>query len=132
MEVYIDDMITKSVYASDHTGHLGDTFNILRKHQMHLNLDKCAFVLTSGKFLGFMVQQRGIEANHDKIWAVLGRKSPSTIKEVQSLAGRITALSRFISKATDWCKPFFKALKEGKKLQWTTECEEAFKPGERS
>ena len=53
-------------------------------------------------------------------------KSPSIIKEVQSLAGQIAALSRFISKATDWCKPFLKALKAGKKLQWTAECEEAF------
>ena len=53
-------------------------------------------------------------------------KSPRTIKKVQSLAGRVAVLSRFISKATDRCKSFFKALKTGKKLQWTPDCEEAF------
>lgn len=116
MEVYIDDMITKSVYDGDHAGHIS-TFDVLRKHQMHLNPEKCAFEVTSGKFLGFIVQQRGIEANLDKIGAILVMKSPSTIKEVQSLVGRVAALSRFISKATDRCKPFFKTLKAGKKLQ---------------
>ena len=60
-----------------------------------------------------MVQQWGIEANPDKFRAVLGMKSPSTIKKVQSLA-------------TERCKPFFKALKARKKLQWTAECEETF------
>lgn len=80
--VYIDDMITKSVYAGDHARHLSDTFDVLGKHQVHLNLEKCAFWVTSGKFIGFMVQQRGIEANPDKIRAVLDMKSPSTIKEV--------------------------------------------------
>lgn len=82
MEVYIDDMITKSVYAGDHARHLSDTFDVLRKHYMHLNLEKCAFGVTSGKFVGFMVQQRGIEANLDKICAVFYMKSPSTVKEV--------------------------------------------------
>ena len=62
MEVYIDDMITKSVYASDHAGHFRVAFNILRKHQMRLNLEKCAFGVTSNKFIGFMVQQPRIEA----------------------------------------------------------------------
>lgn len=82
MEVYIDDMITKSVYAGDHARHLSDTFDVMRKHYMYLNLEKCAFGVTSGKFVGFMVQQRGIEANLDKICAVLYMKSPSTVKEV--------------------------------------------------
>ena len=127
MEVYIDDMITKSVLAREHLRHLRDTFTVLRRHQMRLNLKKCAFGVISGKFLGFMVQQRGIEANLDKIRAVLEMKLPHTIKEVQSLACRVAALSRFFSKATDRCKPFFKALKADKKLQWTPDCEEAFR-----
>ena len=130
MEVYIDDMITKSIHAGERLGHLRDTFMVLRRHQMRLNPKKCAFGVTSGKFLGFMVQQRGIEANTDKICTVLDMKWPCTIKEVQSLAGRVAALSRFISKATDWCKPFFKALKaesfprtEGVPRQCSTTCQ---------
>ena len=68
--------------------------------------------VSSGKFLGFMVLQRGIEANPDKIQAILDMEPPKNIKEVQSLIGRIVALNRFVSKATDKCLPFFKILKK--------------------
>lgn len=59
MKVYIDDMITMSVHASDHAGHLIDTFNVIKHHQMRLNPEKCAFWVTSSKFLNFMVKHRG-------------------------------------------------------------------------
>ena len=67
MEVYMDDMLVKSKTATDHVTHLADTFAILRMYQMKLNLLKCVFRVTSGKFLGFMVNHRGIEANPEKI-----------------------------------------------------------------
>ncbi|XP_022881099.1 uncharacterized protein LOC111398433 [Olea europaea var. sylvestris] len=80
----------------------------------------------SGQFLGYIVDQREIEANPVKIVALLEMRSPQKSKEVQSLSGQIAALSRFISKATDNSLPFFSVLKQGKKFQWTSECEEAF------
>ena len=67
MDVYIDDMLFKSKVASDHVAHLTDTFNILRVYCMKLNPLKCAFSVASEKFLGFMVNQWGIEANLEKI-----------------------------------------------------------------
>ena len=79
---------------------------------MKLNPSKCAFRVSSGKFLGFMVSKRGIEANPDKIQAILSMEPPKNIKEVQSLTGRVAALNRLISKATDKCLPFFKVLKK--------------------
>ena len=91
---------------------------------MKLNPAKCAFGVSAGKFLGFIVNHRGIEANPDKIKAVLDMPSPSGIKEVQRLTGRIAALSRFVSKASDKCQPFFQVLK--KAFQWDIKCEEAF------
>ena len=87
---------------------------------MKLNPSKCAFRVSSGKFLGFMVSHRGIEANPNKIQAILNMKSPRNIKEVQSLIGRVAALNRFVSKATNKCLPFFKVLK--KAFEWTDEC----------
>ena len=63
LEVYIDDMLIKSKESPDHTMHLQETFDLLRRHDMKLNPLKCAFGVNSGKFLGFMVTQRGIEAN---------------------------------------------------------------------
>ena len=91
---------------------------------MKLNPSKCAFDVSSRKFLRFMMSQRGIEANPEKVQAILNMTSPKTVKEVQKLTGRIAALNKFVSRATDKCMPFFKTLKQA--FAWTDECEAAF------
>ncbi|KAI5344469.1 hypothetical protein L3X38_012346 [Prunus dulcis] len=74
-----------------------------------------------------MISQRGIEANPEKIHVILDMTIPKTVKDIESLTGRVAALTRFISKATDRCAPFFKALKGSKRnITWTTECDTAF------
>ena len=112
VEVYVDDMLVKSLDEGRHLDNLHETFNTLRQYNMKLNPSKCAFGVASGKFLGFMVSHRGIEANPKKIKAILDMKPPQNIKEVQSLTGRVVALNRFVSKATDKCLPFFRILKK--------------------
>uniref|UniRef100_A0A2N9IDH1 RNase H type-1 domain-containing protein n=1 Tax=Fagus sylvatica TaxID=28930 RepID=A0A2N9IDH1_FAGSY len=124
VEVYVDDMLVKSKEEDGHLDDLRETFQTLRKYQMKLNPSKCAFGVYSGKFLGFMVSQRGIEANPDKIKAILEMQPPKNTKEVQRLTGRIAALNRFMSRSTDKCLPFFKTLK--KAFEWTDECQQAF------
>ena len=124
MEVYIDDMLVKSTMDELHIGHLVKAFLILKEYNMKLNPAKCAFRVSAEKFLGFIVNNRGIEVNLKKIKAVLDMPSPSSIKEVQRLTGRIAALSRFVSRASDKCQPFFQILK--KAFQWDVHCEEAF------
>ncbi|XP_074342020.1 uncharacterized protein LOC141679418 [Apium graveolens] len=120
MEVYVDDMLVKSEVTTDHIKHLMEMFNILRRFRMKLNPQKCVFGVESGKFLGFIVNHRGIEANPAKIKALLDMKSPTNVKQVQSLTGRIAALNRFVSKSSDRCKEFFKAIKlAGKDFVWT-------------
>ena len=91
---------------------------------MKLNLGKCAFGVTAGKFLGFMVSQRGIEVHPNKIQAIMELTSPNTIKEVQILNGKVAALNRFISRATNKCLPFFCTLK--KSFEWMTKCQQVF------
>ncbi|CAA0827440.1 Unknown protein, partial [Striga hermonthica] len=125
MEVYVDDMVVKSVHASDHITHLQDMFAILRSYSMVLNPKKCTFGVESGKFLGYMVSQRGIEANPAKIKAIQDLTPPTSVKGVQALTGRLAALNRFISKSTDRCTPFFEAIKKGKRFEWTEECKKA-------
>ena len=93
---------------------------------MKLNPTKCAFGVASGKFLGFMVTQRGIEANLEKIKAILDMKHPSNKKEVQQLTRRVAALSRFISKSAERCLPFFKVLRQAKGFLWSDDCRQAF------
>ena len=85
MEVYIDDMLEKSTTTELHIAHLSEAFQILRNYNMKLNPAKCAFRVLAEKFLGFIVNHWGIEANPDKIKAVLDMPSPSGIKEVQHL-----------------------------------------------
>ena len=79
---------------------------------MKLNPNKCTFGVMAGKFLGFMVSQRGIEVNLEKIRAIMELKPPRIVKEVQSLNGKIVALNRFVSRATDRCLPFFRTLRK--------------------
>ena len=91
---------------------------------MKLNPSKCVFGVTVGKFLGFMVSQRGIEVNLEKVRAILELEPPRTVKAVQSLNRKVATLNRFVSKATDKCLPFFRVLR--KYFEWTDECQKAF------
>ncbi|CAL8994056.1 unnamed protein product [Prunus brigantina] len=110
MEVYVDDMLVKSRTANDHLRNLSLMFGKLKQYNMCLNPSKCAFGVSSGKFL-----------------ALIDMQVPRTKREVQSLTGRVAALAHFISKATDRCAPFFKALKGSKRqVEWTSECDRAF------
>ena len=124
VEVYVDNMLVKSLDEGKHLDDLQETFSTLKRYNMKLNPSKCAFGVASGKFLGFMVSHRGIEANPEKIKAILDMQPPQSIKEVQSLTGQVAALNRFVSKATDKCLPFFKVLKEAFEL--TDESQRAF------
>nr|XP_017225012.1 PREDICTED: uncharacterized protein LOC108201232 [Daucus carota subsp. sativus] len=126
MEVYVDDMLVKSLNKADHLEHLKEDFEVLRTHKMMLNPAKCAFGVGSGKFLGQMVSKRGIEAKPDKIKAILDMEPPKSVRDVQKLTGRITALGKFVSKSGDKCLPFFKALKKVKNFEWTDESQVAF------
>ena len=126
MEVYIDDMLVKSKERPDHTTHLHQAFELLRAYDMKLNPTKCAFGVSVGWFLGFMMTQRGIEANPTQLKAILESPAPSSRKGVQQLTGRLAALGRFISRFTDRLKPFFIILKEANRARWNEECDRAF------
>ena len=78
-------MLVKSWDEKKHLDDLQETFDMLRRYNMKLNLSKCAFEVSLGKFLGFMVSQRVIEANPNKIQAILNMEPPKNVKEVQSL-----------------------------------------------
>ena len=120
VQVYIDDMLVKSLREKDHLNNLQETFDTLRSYNMKLNPSKCVFGVTAEKFLGFMVFQKGIEVNPEKVRAIIELGPLRTMKEVQNLNGKIAALTRFISKATDKCLPFFRILR--KLFEWTDEC----------
>ena len=76
--MYVDNKLMKSKDEANHLDDLKETFSTLRKYNMKLNPAKCVFAVVSGKFLGFMVSQQGIEANLDKVKAIIEVKSPKT------------------------------------------------------
>ena len=101
LEVYIDDMLVKSVKAELHVDHLAESFQVVKDYKMKLNPTKCAFGVSSRKFLGFIVNNREKNANPYKIKVVLDMQPLSNTKEIQRLTGIIAALSRFVSRSSD-------------------------------
>ena len=93
IKIYVNDMVVKSKVVSEHLGDLDNTFNVLRKHKLHLNASKYSFDVGSGKFLGYMVTHKGIEVYLDQIKAINDLKPPRNAKEVQKLVGMIAALN---------------------------------------
>ena len=123
MDVYIDHMLVKSEQRPDHAAHLQQDFNILGEYGMKPNTMKCAFGVSAGRFLGFMVKPRGIEANPTQLKAILKSPTPTSKKEIQRLTGRLTALGRFIFCFTDRLKPFFATLRGTSRVEWNEECD---------
>ena len=92
---------------------------------MKLNPSKCAFGVNAGRFLGFMVTQRGIEANPAQLKSILESSAPASRKGVQQLIGRLVTMGRFISRFIDSLKPFFVILKGANQAGWNEECDKA-------
>nr|CAN70061.1 hypothetical protein VITISV_025665 [Vitis vinifera] len=127
VEVYIDDIVVKSKTREEHVLHLQEVFQLLRKYDMKLNPSKCAFGVSAGKFLGFMVSQRGIEVSPDQVKAVMETPPPRSKKELQRLTGKLVALGRFIARFTDELRPFFLAIRKTGANGWMDSCQNAFK-----
>ena len=111
MEVYIDDMLVKSKERPDHTKHMKEDFEVLRTNGMKVNPLKCAFGISSGKFLGFLVMHREIEANLVQLGAIMESHTPTSRKGMQQLIVQLATLGRFISRYIDRLKSFFTTLK---------------------
>ncbi|MCH99186.1 putative protein NYNRIN-like, partial [Trifolium medium] len=121
----MDDMIVKSKEKVDHTIHLKKVFDQARKYNMRFNPEKCTFGVKAGKFLGFYLTERGIEANPDKCRAFFEFPTLDSKKSIQSLNGMLTALSRFVAKSAQHALHLFKLLRKESMFEWTEECESA-------
>jgi hypothetical protein len=122
----VDDIVVKSVQRRDHISDLTKTFVNLRAANLKLNPEKCVFGIHKGKVLGCLVSTKGIEANPDKIKAVLEMQDPVSVKDVQKLTGRVAALNRFIPRAAERSLPLFQVLRSAKNFQWSETQKQAF------
>ena len=116
----------KSKDCEVHMPALRKFFERIWFYKLRLNPKKCPFGVTFGKLLGFMVSQRRIEVNPDKIKAIVETKHPRTEKEIQGFLGRIQDISRFIAQLTMTSKPIFRLLKKEVPRVWNEQCQETF------
>ena len=111
-EIYVDDMVVKSMTVEAHVNDLEEVLAQDRKYEMRLNPGKCVFGVKGGKFLGFMLTERGIKANPDKCQAIVQMRNPRNLKEVQRLIGKLTTLSRFLPALVEKARPIIMLLRK--------------------
>jgi len=107
-------MLVKSKQEERQIEDIQGVFEVFRQHKLRLNMEKCVFGVGVGKFLGYLITNRGIEVNLDQIEAMKRLKTTSNPKEVQVLTKMLAALNQFISKFADRCRPFYQLLKKWK------------------
>ncbi|KAK2995571.1 hypothetical protein RJ640_000047 [Escallonia rubra] len=128
LEVYIDDVVVKSEDYQKHVEQLETTFIRMRKHRLKMNPLKCAFGVSKGNFLGFLVHQKGIEIDKNKAKAIINAKLPSNKKELQRFLGKVNFLRRFIANLAGKTKAFsvLLGMKGDTEYRWEAEQQSAF------
>jgi hypothetical protein len=127
VEAYVDDIVVKTRKASDLISDLEVTFRCLKAKSIKLNPEKCVFGVPRGMLLGFIVSERGIEANPKKIVAITNMGPIKDLKGVQRVMGCLAALSRFISRLDEKGLPLYRLLRKAERFTWTPEAEEALR-----
>jgi hypothetical protein len=117
IQVYINDVVITTRKEESLIDDLKETFDNLDRYKLKLNPTKCSFGVPAGQLLGFLVSTRGIEANLEKIQAILAMGKPTKLHEVQQLIGRVDALSRFIARLGEKALPFNALMKKSDKKQ---------------
>jgi hypothetical protein len=111
IQVYIDDMVITTRKEESLISDLAETFDNLNRYKLKLNPTKCSFGVLAGQLLGFLVSARGMEANPEKIQAILTMGKPTKLHDVQKLVGRVAALSRFVGRLGEKTLPFCALIK---------------------
>ena len=125
-EVYVDDTIVKSKEREGHIVNLMRFLERIKEYNWDWTLQKCTFGVTTGKLLGFLVSDRGIEVDPSKIKAILEMPPPKSVEEIRGFLGRLQYISRFIAKLISTCKPIFKLLRKNEPHEWNDECQKDF------
>uniref|UniRef100_A0A2N9H3A7 RNA-directed DNA polymerase n=1 Tax=Fagus sylvatica TaxID=28930 RepID=A0A2N9H3A7_FAGSY len=126
IEDYVDDIVVKSKTRGDHFSILKKVFERCRLYKLKMNPLKCAFGVSAGKFLGFLVHRRGIDVDPARSSAIATMKPPTTHKELKSFLGKLSYIRRFIPGLAAVTSTFAPLLKKGASFHWSTECQEAF------
>jgi hypothetical protein len=127
IQVYIDDVVITTRKEESLISDLQETFDNLNRYKLKLNPTKCSFGVSAGQLLGFLVSARGIQANPEKIQAILTMGKPAKLHDMQKLAGHVAALSQFVARLGEKALPFYALMKKSdNKFEWTEEADAAF------
>ena len=128
IKIYIDDIVVKSKKATKHVNHLRKNFERMRLYLLKLNPFKCAFGVQVENFLWFLVHERGVEVDQNKVKAIILAKAPENKKELQKFLGQVNYLRRFISNLAGKTKVFSDLikLKEVEEFKWEKQHQIAF------
>uniref|UniRef100_A0A2N9FUN2 Uncharacterized protein n=1 Tax=Fagus sylvatica TaxID=28930 RepID=A0A2N9FUN2_FAGSY len=126
IEDYVDDIVVKSKKREDHLRILRKVFDRCRLYKLKMNPLKCAFGVSAGKFLGFLVHNRGIDVDPAKASAIATMKAPTSHKELKSFLGRLSYIRRFIPGLAAVTAVFTPLMKKGVPFVWSTACQQAF------
>ena len=127
VEDYVDDLVVKAKNPVEHMMHLRHVFERCREHKLRMNPSKCAFGVSLGKFLGFLVHHRGVDLNPTKAEAIATLNPSTTLKELRSFVENVSYLRRFILGLAEILKPLVEQTKKGVTFVWCDQCQKAFK-----
>ncbi|KAG9458203.1 hypothetical protein H6P81_002711 [Aristolochia fimbriata] len=126
VECYVDDLVVKKKVRADHLLDLRVVFERLRRFQLKMNSLKCAFDVTSGKFLGFVIHHWGIKIDQTNIDAIQNMPESRNISELKRFQGHLAYIRRFISNLAERCQPFSRLMKKDVPFDWDDACRNAF------
>uniref|UniRef100_A0A2N9G339 Integrase catalytic domain-containing protein n=1 Tax=Fagus sylvatica TaxID=28930 RepID=A0A2N9G339_FAGSY len=126
IEDYVDDIVVKSKKREDHLAVLRKVFERCHVYKLKMNPLKCAFGVSTSKFLGFLVHQCGIDVDLTRASAIATMKPPTTHKELKSFLGKLSYIRRFIPGLATVTSTFAPLLKKGVPFSWSLECQQAF------
>ena len=118
LEDYVDDIVMKLKKRKEHVQVLRRVFERCRAFKLRMNPLKCAYEVSLGKFLGFLVHSRGIDVNSVKATTIATMKPPTTVKELKSFLGKVSYIRRFIPSLVLITSAFTKLLKKGQSFEW--------------
>ncbi|RDY12008.1 Tf2-9, partial [Mucuna pruriens] len=127
IKLYVDDMIAKSKTLEQHIKDLRKLFTRLRKYKLRLNPAKCTFSVKTEKLLSFVVNERGIEVDLDKVKVIREMPTLKTELEIRGFLRWVNYIARFLSQLIAMCNPIFKLLRKNPKLEWDSACQKDFK-----
>jgi hypothetical protein len=122
----MDDVVVKTKQSGTLMDDLKETFANLWRYRMKLNPEKCTFGISAGQLLGYIVSQRGMEANPSKIKAIEALEPPTQLRDVQKFAGYLASLSRFVSRLGEKAMPLYQLMKKTYHFGWSQRADEAF------